>query len=158
MMPIREGNCHSNDAAVKAVSELVRKRNIENSRKGRPLMNDYSLPDEKGNSYYGRGFIQLTGKENYRKIGEKIGVGKLLLEHPDSALALNISLKIAVEGSVNGWFSKDKKNKKPYKLDTFFNSDNEDWILARNIINPGTTLAHKKITSKIAKQFYSYMN
>lgn len=38
-----------------------------------------------GERYRGRGFIQLTGKYNYRKFGEAIGLGDELVENPERA-------------------------------------------------------------------------
>ena len=45
-----------------------------------------------GEKYCGRGFIQLTGMENYRNYGSKIG--KDLVENPDLALDPNIAADI----------------------------------------------------------------
>jgi hypothetical protein len=52
--------------------------------------------DPKGFPYFGRGLIQLTGESNYKKWGEKIGLGKSLLNDPDLALKPENSYKIAV--------------------------------------------------------------
>jgi hypothetical protein len=49
--------------------------------------------DSKGQCYFGRGLIQLTGKDNYKTYGSKIGVD--LLGNGDLALAPQNSYKIA---------------------------------------------------------------
>ena len=46
-----------------------------------------------GENYYGRGFIQLTHKENYEAIGNRIGI-KDLAEKPEKALDPEVSAKI----------------------------------------------------------------
>lgn len=38
-----------------------------------------------GNRYKGRGFIQLTGRNNYQLYSQKLGMGTLLLDKPDLA-------------------------------------------------------------------------
>jgi predicted chitinase len=40
---------------------------------------------ENGELYRGRGFIQLTGRYNYKTYGEMIGIGDALEQHPDMA-------------------------------------------------------------------------
>lgn len=48
-----------------------------------------------GYTYRGRGFIQITGKNNYRAIGNKIGVN--LVSNPDLVLDANIGAKALVQ-------------------------------------------------------------
>lgn len=47
-----------------------------------------------GARYKGRGFIQLTGRANYRNIGQLIGVGEQLENYPESANDPDIAAKI----------------------------------------------------------------
>lgn len=65
-------------------------RSTKNGKK-----NYYDLGvDSKGLPYFGRGLIQLTGKANYEKYGNKIGVN--LVNNGDLALKEENSYKIAV--------------------------------------------------------------
>lgn len=61
--------------------------------------------------WYGRGHVQLTWKENYVKADQKLGLGGALVANADLALDPNISAEILVLGSVEGWFSGDKKGR-----------------------------------------------
>ena len=56
---------------------------------------------DEGYKYRGRGYIQLTGKENYEKFGKLVGID--LVKDPDLANDPEIAQRIAVE------FFKDKK-------------------------------------------------
>lgn len=49
---------------------------------------------EGGTNYYGRGFIQLTHLRNYKKVGERIGMGDQLVENPDLAMRPDTAAKI----------------------------------------------------------------
>lgn len=61
--------------------------------------------------WYGRGHVQLTWEENYRKADQKLGLGGALAANPDLALDPEISAQVLVLGSVQGWFSGDKKGR-----------------------------------------------
>lgn len=54
--------------------------------------------------YYGRGDVQLTWAENYRKLGDLLG--KDLIGNPDLALDPEISASVLVLGMKDGLFSK----------------------------------------------------
>ncbi|MDP9412773.1 MAG: hypothetical protein M3Q08_01500 [Pseudomonadota bacterium] len=56
-----------------------------------------------GARYCGRGYVQLTGRANYRKAGEKIGED--LEGAPDLALRADIAAKVMVAGMREGWFT-----------------------------------------------------
>ncbi|RVU39215.1 peptidoglycan-binding protein [Hwanghaeella grinnelliae] len=47
-----------------------------------------------GEKFKGRGFIQLTGRSNYRRIGEALGIGNTLEEDPDRANEPELAAKI----------------------------------------------------------------
>ena len=88
----------------------------------------YGEPDlETGQIYYGRGYIQLTWKENYEKYKKILKVD--LVKDPDLALKPELSVKITFHGMINGTFTGKK-------LWDFFNKEEEDWYNARKIVNP----------------------
>lgn len=61
--------------------------------------------------WYGRGHVQLTWEENYRKADQKLGLGGALVANPDLALDPEVSVQVLVLGSIQGWFSGDKKGR-----------------------------------------------
>lgn len=74
-----------------------------------------------GWDFRGRGFVQITGRDNYAKYG--------LMTNPASAADTMIAARIAVDGMVNGRFT-------GLKLSQFFDHDSDDAVGARRIINP----------------------
>lgn len=56
-----------------------------------------------GVRYAGRGYVQLTGRGNYRKAGEKIGED--LEANPDLAMRPDVAAKVLVAGMTSGWFT-----------------------------------------------------
>ncbi|NSY46314.1 hypothetical protein EXN24_17185 [Rhizobium rhizogenes] len=79
-----------------------------------------------GKAYFGRGDIQLTHEENYRVLGERIGVD--LVGNPSLVLDLDISAEIAIVGMLEGLFSGKK-------LTDYFNLKKDDPIGARAVVN-----------------------
>jgi len=80
--------------------------------------------------YIGRGFVQLTWEDNYRKAAAALGLidDRDLVEHPQVALDSLISARIMFRGMAEGWFT-------GAKLGQYFNSTDNDPIGARKIIN-----------------------
>ena len=92
----------------------------------------YGTPDpQTGQTYYGRGFVQITWKGNYKKFSELLGID--LVNHPDETLDPAVSYKIASYGMVHGSFT-------GVGLEKYINSTGCDYFNARRIIN-GTDCA-----------------
>lgn len=84
-----------------------------------------------GPKYKGRGYVQLTWKNNYIKAGSKIGLPNLWQE-PDLALRDDVAAKIMIGGMSEGWFTgKACKNYLP----SSGAASKEQFIQARRIIN-----------------------
>ena len=79
-----------------------------------------------GERFKGRGFIQLTGRHNYEKIGRKIGLGNKLIEDPDLANDSEIAARILAA------FLKEKKLQ--IKKELF----EGDLRAARKLVNGGS--------------------
>jgi putative chitinase len=90
--------------------------------RGRP----YGVPTQDGRVFYGRGYVQLTWATNYARMAALTGVD--LVHHPELALEPRLAALIMFEGMKGGLFT-------GVGLPTFFNSQRDDPIGARRIIN-----------------------
>lgn len=103
-------------------------RKIEPIREyGRGRGKEYGVADpQTGHVYYGRGYVQLTWRDNYKKMSSRCGVD--LVKNPDLALDPKNAAIIMFEGMIAGSFTGKK-------LANYFNPTTEDWRNARRIIN-----------------------
>lgn len=101
---------------------------------------------EEANKYKGKGYVQITGKTNYKKFGELLGID--LLGEPDLALDPEISWQILEIGMSKGLFT--GKALKDYIEDT-----NIDFVGARKIIN-GKDRAQN--IAQLARKFFNALS
>ena len=80
------------------------------------------------NIYYGRGFVQLTWRENYLALGEAIGRGRELEIHPGNALDPQVAYEVMSYGMREGTFT-------GRSLAKYLNANGTDYLNARRIIN-----------------------
>src|SRR5262249_35346716 len=57
------------------------------------------------NTYYGRGYVQLTWEANYRNMSRNLNLGDEVLIHPERALEPSIAYRIMSFGMRNGSFT-----------------------------------------------------
>lgn len=92
---------------------------------------DYGVPDpETDQTYYGRGFVQLTWKDNYANASSLLALvdDRDLVWHPAVAMDSLIAARILFRGMAEGWFT-------GRKLGQYFNDEDNDPVNARQIIN-----------------------
>jgi hypothetical protein len=80
-------------------------------------------------TYYGRGYAQLTWLQNYLTLGQALGLGDDLATNPDKALNPDIAYQVLSYGMRNGSFSPG------HALSTYINARTCDYLGARQIIN-----------------------
>jgi putative chitinase len=106
--------------------------------------------------YYGRGYVQLTWKDNYQKMmdiyNQVNGTNLDFVKNPDLVQRPDIALFILFEGMTKGVSKKADFTGKG--LEDYFNINTTDWINARKIIN-GTDRA--KEIAKIAETYYDVL-
>jgi hypothetical protein len=98
-----------------------------------PVIDSNGTPRQ--NTYYGRGYVQLTWKDNYQRIGAAIGMGDDLRMKPELALAPDTAYRIMSYGMFNGAFTGKR-------LATYINANGADYKNSRRIIN-GTDQAER---------------
>jgi putative chitinase len=85
-----------------------------------------NLTAEDGFTYRGRGYVQITGRANYERLGERLGAG--LLIYPERALDHAIAYQIASVGMAEGLFT-------GRAISRYVNADHADYYSARRVIN-----------------------
>ena len=77
--------------------------------------------------YRGRGYVQVTGRANYRHDGDLLGLD--LIGNPDLALQPDVAYRIASRGMKEGWFT-------GHRFASYFADQRPpDYLTARRIIN-----------------------
>lgn len=103
---------------------------------------DYGEPDpETGQTYYGRGYVQLTWRDNYEKMQTLLGLP--LVADPGLALQPQTAAAIMFKGMEQGIFT-------GAGLPRYFSATADDALNARRIVN-GTDHAHD-----IANIYYGF--
>jgi peptidoglycan hydrolase-like protein with peptidoglycan-binding domain len=92
--------------------------------KGQGSLGNQGPPD--GERFKGRGFIQLTGRANYKQHGAAIGLGNQLIENPDLANQPDIAAKLLAS------FIKNKEQAIRNALSA------NNLALARKLVNGGS--------------------
>jgi putative chitinase len=78
--------------------------------------------------WYGRGYAQLTWKDNYAHQDTKLKLNGALMADPNLALQPDIALSVILGGMCDGDFTGKK-------LGDFFTDTLTDWVEARTIVN-----------------------
>jgi predicted chitinase len=94
-----------------------------------------------GPRYCGRGYVQLTWKANYKKLGDLVGFP--LVGNPDLAMRPDIAAEIMVKGMSQGLFTGKK-------LGDYITAEKCDFVGARRVIN-GTD--HAKEIAREAEHY-----
>jgi len=115
MQPVRETFARSDKEA---------RRRIASRRYGKP-------EGRFGQVYYGRGDVQLTWGENYKRMGTVLGLP--LYAKPDMALDPKVSKRILIEGMIRGISNKGDFTGKA--LEDYFNERTDDPVGARRVVN-----------------------
>ncbi len=116
MQPIRERG---------GKAYLLKQYDVAGQRPAMARANGNTEPGD-GARYCGRGYVQLTWKNNYRRIGALIGVD--LVGDPDRALEPEIAATILIRGMEEGWFT-------GRGLAHYFSGPRAKWLQARRIVN-----------------------
>lgn len=84
-VPFREGGCLSEKCSIRTLEKL--EQTLHSS-----AIQQVLKPDEKGRRYYGRGFLQLSSAQNYRRVSTVTGLP--VLEEPDLLLMPEVSARV----------------------------------------------------------------
>lgn len=86
-----------------------------------------------GYLYRGRGFVQITGRSNYARVGKSIGVD--LIASPDMALDPIVAGRIIVVGTLEGWFTGKGLSDYIDDVDEPDDADLKEFLQARRTVN-----------------------
>jgi putative chitinase len=112
---------------------------IEEYGKGQGM--SYGKKDpQTGQTYYGRGFVQLTWRDNYARATKELGLkgGADLEWHAQMALDPQIAADVMFIGMKEGWFRASSDGQRQ-TLERWFNDAKDDAYQAREIINGDKT-------------------
>lgn len=136
-LPIREA---SECGADERCRERAVARVISSSQR------NYAMPERNGRRYYGRGYSQITFRENYAIVDRRLRTGTRFVDNPDLVMDPAIARTILVRSMLEGWFGSERP------LSFYLNDRGQDWINARNNINPRSR--RKPIISSSAQEIH----
>ncbi len=133
---------HETDKTMQPIREARGKSDAQTIRRMDKAWADGKLPwvkrpywrkDKDGKAWFGRGYVQITHKDNYRRVGAAIKTD--LITDPGAALLPHVAVRVLVVGMVRGLFTGKT-------LDDYIGPSEWDFVGARRIVN-GTDRAEK---------------
>jgi hypothetical protein len=130
--PLILAKCSKYDLLRNQAAYVMATAYWETDRTVKPVVEAYWLSEEwrKENlryyPWYGRGFVQLTWRDNYVKAGKVLKVD--LTTDPAKALDPEISASVLVLGMLDGWFTGKK-------LADYITLSKSNYTAARRIVN-----------------------
>lgn len=124
MQPIRE-------AYGKSTADTIARLDREWAKPGHGALKNVAKPYWR-EGWFGRGFVQLTWEDNYRKMGQLLGID--LTTDPDKAMEINVAARILIVGMVQGVFRASKDGQRE-TLERYFGQLVGNPEGARNIVN-----------------------
>lgn len=144
MLPVEEANWLSLDARNKY---FFRMYDPQGNRPKVAAVLGNTTPGD-GILFHGRDFVQTTGRKNYQRAAQAVGVD--LVAHPERIAELPIASQVMRQGMTQGWFTSRKlSDYLSTPLATL-----EHFAAARRIIN-GTDCADE--IAGYAKEFQDYL-
>src|SRR4051812_39864105 len=83
--------------------------------------------------YYGRGYVQLTWKNNYKKVSDKLGQD--FVGDPDLVMKPENAVNIMFTGMQEGWFTGKSLDDYIDDIEDPDSKDLQEYVKARKIIN-----------------------
>ncbi|SEL75562.1 glycoside hydrolase family 19 protein [Xaviernesmea oryzae] len=120
MQPVRETFAGSSAQAICRLERAYRRGRLPQ------VSTPYWRVDAQGKSWFGRGYVQLTHRDNYATLA--MATGLALLDDPDLALQTEAAATILVVGLVEGLFG-------GHRIAEFFRAGTADWAGARRTVN-----------------------
>lgn len=141
----RQGLLRNHMAYVLSTAYWETARTMKPVKEAFWLTEDWRRKNLRYYPHYGRGYVQLTWLENYRKASQKLGVD--FVSNPDLLLVPQHSAAILVLGMKEGWFRGGKK------LSDYITLQRSDYKGARDIINgdQAKVVDGERIDDKLAR-------
>ena len=119
---------HETGGTMKPVKEYGGDKYLSKYDTGRlaKALGNTPQADGDGIKYAGKGYVMITGMDNYKFAGEQLGID--LINNPDLALQPKYAAEILVKGSRDGWFTSKT-------LKDYINDKSKNYYQARRVIN-----------------------
>jgi len=123
MQPVRETLARSERQAIARLRKWARKLP---ARRRKTVLAYAKVHADTGHAYFGRGYVQITWRRNYRRLGLRLGID--LERNPELAMQPEIAARILIVGMLEGLFT-------GRRLGEFVNGDKCDYVGARQVVN-----------------------
>ena len=104
--------------------------------------------------YQGRGFSQITWKQNYEQFSQLLYGDDRLVKNPDLVMDPKVGYQILATGMVRGLFRR-RSQSSAFKLSDFFNDKAEDPTGARQIVNGIGGVAYR-YALRVTEYYHQY--
>ena len=140
---LKQGLLRNECAYVLATAKWETAHTMEPVREAYWLSESWRRTNLRYYPWYGRGYVQLTWEDNYKRAQKELELGTLLTDNPDAAMDPRYACQIIVMGMKAGWFTGKK-------LSDYIDLQRSDFKNARRIVN-GTDKAQE--IADIAKEY-----